>query len=175
MPLSNPSFRFRAWRRILGRMSFRAERGILSVPVEGPVGVRLGFGLYIAALIGVVPTHAVAAQGASLPLSLELRVPKPPTVATAENGSFLAYELHITSFTPQPLTLKKVDVSTSSGDQHVLLSLTDSVLVRAVARPGVSLAGAERLKMSGGTRAVVYIWVPVDARTAPTSLQNRVT
>lgn len=115
------------------------------------------------------------AQGASLPPSLELRVPKPPTIATAETGSFLAYELHITNFAGQPLTLKKVEVQTATGDRRVLMSVADSALIPAMGRPGVSLTGADRLKLTGGTRAVVFLWVPVDARSAPTALRHRLT
>jgi len=115
------------------------------------------------------------AQGNSLPPFIEMRVPKAPTVATASSGSFLAYELHLTSFMSQPLSLKRLDVMEPGRDGRVLLSLTDSVLTRSVARPGPNIAIAERLKMAGGTRSVVFVWVPVDSRSAPDSLVNRVT
>jgi murein DD-endopeptidase MepM/ murein hydrolase activator NlpD len=57
----------------------------------------------------------------------------------------------------------------------VLLSVGDSALIVATGRPGVTSTGAERLKLAGGTRAVVFLWIPVDARSAPTSLRHRVT
>ncbi|HUQ81214.1 MAG TPA: M23 family metallopeptidase [Gemmatimonadaceae bacterium] len=123
-------------------------------------------------LLMAAPMAAIA----QLPAFVELRVPKPPTVATAEGGAFLAYELHVTNFMPQSVTLKKIDVVTAGADRRVLLSLGDSALMRAVTRPGMAPAGAvERLKFEGGTRGVVFIWVPVDARSAPTRLQHRVT
>ena len=123
-----------------------------------------------------MPARATVAQGPSLPPFLELRVPKPPTVATVEGGSFLAYELHVTNFMAQQITLKKLDVVTAGADHRVLLSLGDSALMRAVARPGMAPAGAtERLKLAGGTRGVVFVWVPVDARSAPTAIHHRVT
>ena len=137
------------------------------------IGVQLPIGL--AAMAMVIVARPLEAQGAALPPPLELRVPKPPTVATADNGSFLTYELHVTSFTPQPLTLKKVDVVAAAGEPRVLMSATDSALIVAAARPGAQLTGAERLKLTGGTRAVVFLWVPVDARTAPTAIRHRVT
>jgi hypothetical protein len=125
------------------------------------------------------PLASGVAQGASLPPFLELRVPKPPTVATSEHGSFLAYELHVTNFAPQQMTLKKVDVGTAggtaSGERRVLLSLADSALVRAVTRPGVTATGMERLKLAGGTRAVLFLWVPLTGGSAPSGLQHRVT
>ena len=134
----------------------------------------------ISLAVGVLLTSTLAAeagaQGASLPPFLELRVPKPPTVATAENGSFLAYELHVTNFAPQQYTLKKVDVMTAGTDRRVLLSLGDSTLQRAVMRPGIAnITGADRLKVAGGSRAVLFLWVPVDGRTAPASIQHHLT
>lgn len=62
-------------------------------------------------LAAVVFPCAIAAQGAQLPPPIELRVPKPPTVGGGENGSFIAYELHVTNFGMQPLTLRNVEVS----------------------------------------------------------------
>ena len=117
---------------------------------------------------------SVSPLQAQLPPFLELRIPKPPTVATAEHGSFLAYELHVTNFAPQTITLRRVEVATAPGERRVLLALTDSTLLRAVTRPGTTLPPAERLKMAGGTRAVVFLWVPVDRSAVPQSLGQRV-
>lgn len=110
----------------------------------------------------------------SLPPLLELRVPKPPTVATAENGSFLAYELHVTNFAPQTMTLRRIEVTTASGERRVLLAVSDSALLRAITRPGTMLPPPERPKLTGGSRAVVFLWVPVDGGTPPESLGHRV-
>jgi hypothetical protein len=126
----------------------------------------------LALLFAATPANAQV----SFPPFLELRVPKPPTVATGENGSFLAYEVHVTNFIPQPITLKQLDVMAGTGDHRVLFTLADSALVRAVTRPGMAPAGGqERLKVAGGMRAVVFMWVPVDARGAPASIQHRLT
>jgi hypothetical protein len=118
---------------------------------------------------------ALFAQGAQLPPPLELRVPKPPTVGNGENGSFIAYELHVTNLGMQPLTLKTIDVLTGNPDRSVLFTLADSTLAQSIARPGVQLPPPERSKIAGGMRAVVYLWVPADSRGAPQSLRNRVT
>ena len=123
----------------------------------------------------IVSLTMAAGVGAQLAPPLELRVPKPPTVGTANNSSFLVYELHVTNFAGQALTLKQVEVLAGSPDRRVLASVTDSLLIRAVARPGVNLAGIDRLRFTGGTRGVVYLWVPVDAVNAPRALSHRVT
>ncbi len=117
-----------------------------------------------------------AGAGAQLPPPLELRVPKPPTVATANNSSFLVYELHVTNFAGQPLTLKQVDVLAATPDRRVIASINDSLLIRALARPGAgNLAGIDRLRFTGGTRGVVYLWVPVAGSNAPPAVLHRVT
>ncbi len=135
-------------------------------------------GLLFALCLGVLATAgapaAFAQSSISFPPFLEMRTPKPPTVAASEKGPFLAYEVHVTNFTPQPVTLKKLEVM-SSPDQRVVLTLSDSGLMRAVSRPGMAPAAqTERLKVAGGMRAVVFLWVPVTGAT-PKSIQHRLT
>ena len=149
----------------------------LASAARSPGGLSFPRGL-AASLCLTLALGAAPARGAQsqLPPFLELRVPKPPTVATAENGSFLVYEVHITSFMAQPTTLKKLDVMTAGANRRVLFSFGDSALMRAVTRPGTTALGApERLKLTGGARAVAFLWVPVDARSAPTAIQHHLT
>ena len=127
-------------------------------------------------LIATAVPATVAVAHAQLPPFLEIRTPKPPTVATGENGSFLAYEVHVTSFMGQQVSVKKLDVMTATPDRRVLASLNDSLLARAVVRPGVAnITGLDRLKLAGGSRGVFFLWIPVDARSAPSAIQHRLT
>jgi hypothetical protein len=138
-------------------------------PFTGPL-----FALCLGVLVAANPPAAFAQTSISFPPFLEMRVPKPPTVAASETGPFLAYEVHVTNFTPQPVTLKKLEVM-SSGDKRVILTLSDSGLMRAVSRPGMAPAAqTERLKVTGGMRAVVFLWVPLTG-SAPKSIQHRLT
>src|SRR5262249_32003778 len=126
------------------------------MPFTGPL-----FALCLGILATAIAPSAFAQSNISFPPFLEMLVPKPPTVATAENGPLLVYEVHVTNFTPQPITLKKLEVM-SSPDQRVVLTLGDSGLMRAVTRPGMPPAAqAERLRVNGGMRAVVFLWVPL--------------
>jgi hypothetical protein len=129
--------------------------------------------LLLRAFVLIACAGDIVSAQAILPPSLELRVPKAPTTGIAENGSFLTYELHITNFSAQPMTVKSVEVLEGS-DGHVIFTLAYSALTQSIARPGLTIPVAERSKISGGTRAVVYLWVPVDARPAPQTLRNRV-
>jgi len=146
-----------------------------AAPVKG---ISPCTGLLFALCLGVLATAgapaAFAQSSISFPPFLEMRIPKPPTVAASEKGPFLAYEVHVTNFTPQPVTLKKVEVM-SSPDPRVVFTLSDSGLMRAVSRPGMAPAAqTERLKVAGGMRAVVFLWVPVTGAT-PKSIQHRLT
>jgi hypothetical protein len=126
--------------------------------------------------VAVAPPTAANAQGAALPPFVELRVPKPPTVATGDGVSFLAYEMHVTNFTSRPMTLQRVEVAMMDrgGARRVLLALSDSMLSRSLTRPGATIPLAERAKLAGGMRAVVWLWVPVERRPAPDSVTTRV-
>jgi len=138
-------------------------------PFTGPL-----FALCLGVLAAAGAPAAFAQTSISFPPFLEMRVSKPPTAAASEKGPFLAYEVHVTNFTPQPVTLKKLEVM-SSPDQRVVFTLSDSALMRAVSRPGMAPAAqTERLKVSGGMRAVVFVWVPLTG-AAPKSLQHRLT
>jgi hypothetical protein len=128
-----------------------------------------------------IATLALAAQRidaqAQLPPFVEMRVPKAPTVASGNGASFLVHELHVTNFQPTALTLTRVEVLGEKADGRVLLTLEDSTLARTLSRPGVAPAPpmAERARLGGGLRAVVFLWVPLDDPTPPASVRHRLT
>ena len=129
----------------------------------------------LVALVLVCPVASIASAQVALPPYLELRVPKAPTVGMADSGAFLTYELHVTNFSAQPMTLTRVDVLSDDAGRRVLFTLADSALTQSMSRPGPQIQPADRPKLAGGARGVVFLWIPVDARTVPTSLRDRVT
>lgn len=135
----------------------------------------LGHVLRLGVLLGVAIAPSPIAAQVSFPPFLELRVPKPPTVGTGEGGSFLVYELHVTNFATTPMTLRQVEVTTADAAHRSLLSLADTALQRRLARPGLTLKAEERPTIGPGLRAVVFLWVPVEASAPPASIMHRVT
>ena len=125
-------------------------------------------------LVGLMVWAGGTAAQAQLPPSLELHVPKAPTVATSADGAFLAYELHVTNFGAQPVTLRSVDIVEDAPSRRVLYSLTDSTLLQSIGRPGLTVPAAERARIAGNGRAVVFVWMPTDTSATPKSLRNRV-
>jgi murein DD-endopeptidase len=144
----------------------RAARVVFSLPLR-----RVVTHCSVAA---AVSAGAAAAQSAQLPPNIEFRVPKPPTVALSSTGAFLAYELHVTNLTAVATTLVRVELL-DGGSGRTILALADSALLRDISRPGVSLPPAERARIGGGLRAIVYMWAPIDAATPPATLRHRLT
>ncbi|HWJ15176.1 MAG TPA: M23 family metallopeptidase [Gemmatimonadaceae bacterium] len=108
-----------------------------------------------------------------IPPSVEFRVPKTPTVAFTDSGAVLAYELFVTNLTAMPMTLRRVEV-VSAGKVLLSLSDADTSLQRATSRV-TQIPVADRLKLDGGARAIVYLWVPVDRANPPAQLRHRLT
>ena len=125
----------------------------------------------IAAAVTIV-MPAADAHG-QIPPSVEFRVPKTPTVAFTDSGAVLAYELFVTNLTAMPMTLRRVEV-VSAGKVLLSLSDADTSLQRATSRV-TQIPVADRLKLDGGARAIVYLWVPVDRANPPAQLRHRLT
>ncbi len=145
----------------------------MRTPIQQPVTL-LRCALGVLFVFGCASeSSAQAARWISPPV--EMRVPKPPVVAPAVGGAALAYELHLTNWFAQPFTLQRVEV-VSGGDGRVLVTLGDSTLARALGRPGLTPAGtSDRMRLGGGMRGVVWLWVPVDGQSPPAIVRHRVT
>lgn len=144
-------------------------------PAAAPPSPALAAATLAALAIGA---PAAAGAQAQLPPSVELHVPKPPTLAVGDGAPFLVYELHVTNLSPTPLTLRRVEVLAGTGaDARPLLALADSALGRAVTRPGLTppVPLLERARLGAGLRAITFLWVPVDGRSAPRALRHRLT
>ena len=128
------------------------------------------------AVLAIIAPSPASAQGTALPPFLELAIPKSPTVAAGDGAAFLAYELHLTNFAQQTMTLKRVEVAAAGGNgaRQLLITVADSALTRSLTRPGTSTPPAERARLAGGARAVVWLWVPVTRQAPPASVEARV-
>jgi hypothetical protein len=128
----------------------------------------------LAAVVACCAATAVPA-GAQIPPAFELRVPKPPTVAVSSAGGFLAYELHMTNLTPNNMRALRLEVMDGAAHGRVLATVADSALQRDLGRPGPITAAADRPLVTGGMRAIAYLWFPIDPRAPPASVRHRVT
>ena len=126
--------------------------------------------------LALMPVTAFA-QLADRPLFVEARVPKAPTIANGASGAFLVYEVHVTNFEARELTWTGIEGS-DAATGATLFSLTDSALAREISRPGATgtqVTPQNRPRLSGGQRALVYLYVALGSNAAPKAIRNRLT
>jgi hypothetical protein len=130
----------------------------------------------LGALVVLLVSNPAAAQAVRwISAPLEIRVPKPPVAAPVEGGLALPYELHVTNWATQPFGLKRVEVSVGP-EGRTYLTLADSTLRRALGRPGLAPnTNGDRMRLGGGMRAVVFLWVAVDRQSPPAAVRHRIT
>jgi murein DD-endopeptidase MepM/ murein hydrolase activator NlpD len=123
------------------------------------------------------PTPAAAAprppQQKPLDVPVELVVPLAPTAFTGDGKTHLVYELHMTNLSRLDCTLTSVEVL--SSDTVARLARYESKDLDALlGRPGY--AGSDKQKIGPGLRAVLYVWVTLDAGSAvPSAIEHRLT
>jgi hypothetical protein len=130
--------------------------------------------LLISTLV-VTQSPALAQSRAPIDLPVEMDVPIAPTPFKAEGKTHLVYELHLTNLSSSELTIARVEVLAVSGATP-LAQYEGTDLTARLARPGLPQTNQEKQRVGGGMRAIVYIWLTVDAPTAvPVMLGHRVT
>lgn len=126
--------------------------------------------------LALTPVAALA-QLAERPLLIEARVPKAPSIANGSEGAFLVYEVHVTNFEARELTWTGLEAS-DAATGAVLFSLVDSALAREISRPGATgtqVAPANRPRIAGGQRALVFLYFPLTGSARPSTIRHRLT
>jgi murein DD-endopeptidase len=103
-------------------------------------------------------TSAPARPPRPIDAPIDVAVPAPPTTFTANGKKHLVYELHMTNFGRAECLLTRLGVNTNG---QTLASHSGDDLVKLILRPGVQTK--EPLLIGVGLRAVVFIWVTLEA------------
>jgi murein DD-endopeptidase MepM/ murein hydrolase activator NlpD len=102
-----------------------------------------------------------------------MMVPLAPTPFKGDGKMHLAYELHLTNFSSQELTLTKLEIMAADG--RSLAKYEGEELGARLARPGLPRA-AEKQRVGGGMRAVTYLWLTFETPSAiPKGLHHNLT
>jgi murein DD-endopeptidase MepM/ murein hydrolase activator NlpD len=107
------------------------------------------------------------------PLSppFDVAVPVAPTAFKAGGKTHIVYELHATNFSRSECALTRLEVI--GAGERPLARYEGSELAARLARPGAP-PDVEKPKVGGGLRAVIYLWLTLEAGAEiPTTIQHR--
>lgn len=109
---------------------------------------------------------ASAPAADAFPLQLEMRVPFEPTVFAADGRHFLTYELYITNFTPNSVTLRRLEILDSEGPSDQPLAAFDGkeldVMLQAAQVPTPN-GGVHAAQLMPGSSVVAFVWVSLES------------
>lgn len=126
------------------------------------------------ALAAAPPARSAPSRRPPLVQSVHVEVPVAPTPVTIAGKKHLAYEIHLTNFRTTEVALTRIAVLDAVGTRS-LADFRDAELAARLGHPGVSEDPADKRLISGGRRAVVYLWLPLDpAVAAPTKLRHTI-
>jgi hypothetical protein len=113
-----------------------------------------------------------AIADAPRPSRVEVVTPKPPTPVIAEGKRVLSYELHITNFDPNPLTLKRIEVFDGATPIADYSGKDLAGMISPVGQP----APDDATHIDSGRRVIVFVWL-TQPPTAPLphALRHRLT
>ena len=119
----------------------------------------------------------MAAKPAPFPPQLEMRVPFEPTPFPSGPHLYLAYEVHLTSYFPFPLSLRRIEALDREAQDGQPIAVFEGDQLEKILQP---LSGAPsdpqgRLVNGAGQSTIAYMWIEFDhgSRT-PSSLVHRV-
>ncbi len=125
------------------------------------------------------PDNPGATSHPSSPLRLEMRVPFEPTAFPSGPHVYLLYELHLTNFTPTPLSLSRIDVLDADARSAPPIATFAAAQLETIMQPlgGKPLPDAKvRHVIADGQSSIVFISVVFDRGShIPDRLVHRVT
>jgi murein DD-endopeptidase len=129
-----------------------------------------------AAVLSWCATQAVRVSAQQIGRTpVEVRVPQPPTAASALGRVHLVYEIHLTNFGATGVGFEKLDVL--DAERTVLASWSGQALwqrVRVAGQTPGEVAAPQTLP--GGAHAIAYLWLSLPrGQSGPASLVHRAT
>ncbi len=115
---------------------------------------------------------------APFPVQLEIRVPFEPTAFPSGPSIYLFYELHLTSFMPKAVSLRRVEVLDADSETSRPIVTFEAPQLEVMVRPlsGKTFFGRrERLVIESGQRTIVFVSLELQrSLRVPTRLVHRV-
>lgn len=119
-----------------------------------------------------------AASPAFPPPQLEFRVPFEPTAFPSAGHTYLAYELLLTNFSGQPVTVGRIEVldADNAAEKPIAAFASEELdtMLQPFSNPSPS-DSPNRAEIGAGTTVVAFMWVALEANArVPGKLRHRV-
>jgi hypothetical protein len=136
----------------------------------------LGFAIVVGFGIGLFHEACSADAPSPWPLQLEMRVPFEPTAYPSAGRNHLTYELYLTNFSSNPLTLRRVEVLDADDAAAAPIAVFEAgQLDSLVQSMGAADGKGDPHQVAGGATVVVYLWIALDhGAHAPNKLRHRI-
>jgi hypothetical protein len=113
------------------------------------------------------------------PPQLEMRVPFEPTAFPSDGCTYLAYELYLTNFAANPITLRRVEVLDADDSSAAPIAVFEAPQLYALVQPIGAHTSAEgnsdTHQLAGGSSVVVFLWIALErGARVPNHLRQRV-
>jgi hypothetical protein len=142
--------------------------------------VGVGFAVVMAFGIGLLQeARSANAPSPFPPLQLEMRVPFEPTAYLSAGRNQLTYELYLTNFSSNPLTLRRVEVLDADDSVAAPIAAFEAGQLNALVQPigaqNSADGNGDPHQLAGGATVVVFMWIALDhGAHVPNKLRHRI-
>jgi hypothetical protein len=121
----------------------------------------------------------LAPAASTWPPQLEMRVPFEPTAFPNDGRTYLTYELYLTNFAANPITLRRVEVLDADDSSAAPIAAFEAPQLDALVQPIGAQTSAEgnsdSHQLAGGRSVVVFLWIALEhGASVPNHLRQRV-
>ncbi len=130
----------------------------------------------VCALILTRLAHAASAW----PPQLEMRVPFEPTAFQSDGRTYLTYELYLTNFAANQITVHRIEVLDADDSSAAPIAEFEGPQLNSLVQPIGAQSSADGNsdphQLSGGRSVVVFLWIALEhGVSVPSHLRQRVT
>ena len=120
-----------------------------------------------------------APANSSWPPQLDMRVPFEPTAFPSDGRTYLTYELYVTNFAANPVTLRRVEVLDADNSVEAPIAALEAgqldALLQPVGAQTFADGNSDRRQLAGGRSVVVFLWIALEhGAHVPNKLRHRV-
>ena len=132
-----------------------------------------------ACVSGANAQPASAPKASNFPVQLEMRVPFEPTAFPSAGRNYLTYELHLTNFAGNPLTLRRLEVFAVAAKPAKPIAAFEAeqlgTLLQPVGSDTRANGSSDRLQLAAGGSVVIFLWITFDrSEHIPSKLRHRI-